>query len=94
MSEKKYYDDVSAYILCIFKLCIPLLGLFFFLHFLSFLTTASKLTLFKLLRLITAQLQICGVKRNSLHAQLSQITAIVQLCYSIGQLQLSEYTCW
>ena len=28
-----------------------------------------------------------------LHAQLSQITAIVRLCYSIGQLHLSEYTC-
>ena len=28
-----------------------------------------------------------------LHAQLSQITAIVQLCYSIRQLQLSENTC-
>ena len=28
-----------------------------------------------------------------LHAQLSQITAIVRLCYSIRQLQLSEYTC-
>ena len=27
------------------------------------------------------------------HAQLSQITAIVRLCYSIRQLQLSEYTC-
>ena len=29
----------------------------------------------------------------SLHAQLSQITAIARLCYSIRQLQLSEYTC-
>ena len=29
-----------------------------------------------------------------LHAQFSQITAIVRLCYSIRQLQLSEYTCW
>ena len=29
----------------------------------------------------------------SLHAQLSRITAIVQLCYSIRQLQMSEYTC-
>ena len=28
-----------------------------------------------------------------LHAQLSQITAIVRLCCSIRQLQLSEYTC-
>ena len=28
-----------------------------------------------------------------LHAHLSQITAIVRLCYSIRQLQLSEYTC-
>ena len=28
-----------------------------------------------------------------LHAQLSQITATVRLCYSIRQLQLSEYTC-
>ena len=28
-----------------------------------------------------------------LHAQLSRITAIVRLCYSIRQLQLSEYTC-
>ena len=28
-----------------------------------------------------------------LHAQLSGITAIVQLCYSVRQLQLSEYTC-
>ena len=28
-----------------------------------------------------------------LHAQLSQITAIVRLCYSTRQLQLSEYTC-
>ena len=28
-----------------------------------------------------------------LHAQLSQITAIVWLCYSTRQLQLSEYTC-
>ena len=28
-----------------------------------------------------------------LHAQLSQITAIVRPCYSIGQLQLPEYTC-
>ena len=29
-----------------------------------------------------------------LHAQLSQITAIVRLCNSIAQLQLSQYTCW
>ena len=28
-----------------------------------------------------------------LHAQLSQITAIVRLCYSVRQLQLSVYTC-
>ena len=28
-----------------------------------------------------------------LHAQLSQITAIVPLCHSIRQLQLSQYTC-
>ena len=28
-----------------------------------------------------------------LHAQLSRITAIVRLCHSIRQLQLSEYTC-
>ena len=35
---------------------------------------------------------MCG-QSVRLHAQLSQITAIVQLCHSIRQLQLSEYTC-
>ena len=36
------------------------------------------------------------MKRHSvrLHAQFSRITAIVGLCYSIRQLQSSEYTCW
>ena len=29
-----------------------------------------------------------------LHAQLNPIKAIVRLCSSIGQLQLSEYTWW
>ena len=36
---------------------------------------------------------VCFWHSVRLHAQLSRITVIVRLCYSIGQLQLSEYTC-
>ena len=35
-----------------------------------------------------------GSQSVRLHAQLSRITAVVRLCYSIGHLQLSEYTYW
>ena len=48
------------------------------------------------LHLKTLQMHIQSVLLHSvhLHAQLSRITAIVQLCYSIRQLQMSEYTYW
>ena len=39
-------------------------------------------------------LRLCHLPQTvHLHAQLSWITAIIRLCYSIRQLQLSKYTC-
>ena len=50
---------------------------------------------FKLLKHETSFSQCSFILHSvRLHAPLSRITAIVRLCYSVRQLQLSEYTCW
>ena len=59
-------------------------------------TTNSALTHTSLLHLLLLlDLSIVQSMRLSLrlHAHLSQITAIVRLCCSVRQLQLSKYTC-
>ena len=53
-----------------------------------------RITMLQLLYVLYLFWHLMNPLSVRLHAQLSQITAIVRLCYSIRQLQLSEYTCW
>lgn len=62
-----FSSSFVSFLLAAVSLFLSIVPLVFFCIFLtSFLSTASQLTLFKLLRLITAKLQICGVETKML----------------------------